>query len=287
VPALFAISDLIDLVFRAGLFAGIASFFVLALLIPLYMQQARDVRRLREWAALAPDRETAEFQAAESAGVATLPPPPVTGVRRDTAPMPPVPASQRVSRELPAAIRRGTTETSLATESRWRRFLRRPDPRWLIGIVLGVVVLGVGVGVFAVNLREDGSPSSETSSAPPAVDPADVDVAVLNATQVPGLAAKVGDDLASGGFVRGAVGNSDPAPESSVLYERGFEAEAEAVAERLGIDIVEVIDEDTEQNVAEASEATGLEPAAVVVVAGEDRVVDGGSPEDDQAAREP
>lgn len=279
--------DLVDLVFRAGLFAGVASFAVLALLIPLYMQQRKDVTRLRAWAALTPDRGTAEFQAAESAGISTTVPAVQGTAPRDTALMPSVPASQRVSRELPAAARRGTTGSTVVPESSWRRFVRRPDPRWLVGIVLGVIVLGVGVGVLAVQLREDAPGPSETSSAPPAVNPADVSVAVLNATPVPGLAAKVGDDLESGGFVRGAVGNSDPVADSLVLYQRGHEQEAEAVAERLGIETVEVIDEDTEANVAELSEAIELEAAAVVVIAGEDRVVDGAPPEDERDDKEP
>ncbi len=279
--------DLADLVFRAGLFAGVASFGVLALLIPLYMQQRKDVTRLRAWAALTPDRGTAEFQAAESAGISTTFPAVQGAAPRDTALMPSVPASQRVSRELPAAVRRGTTGSTPVQESFWRRFVRRPDPRWLVGIVVGVVVLGVGVGVLAVQIREDSPSSTGTSSTPPAVNPADVSVAVLNATPVPGLAAKVGDDLESGGFVRGAVGNSDPVADSLVLYQRGHEQEAEAVAERLGIETVEVIDEDTELNVVELSEAIELEPAAVVVIAGEDRVIDGAPPEDERAERAP
>ena len=75
--------------------------------------------------------------------------------------------------------------------------------------------------------------------------------------------------------------------DSLVLYQRGHEQEAEAVAERLGIETVEVIDEDTEANVAELSEAIELEAAAVVVIAGEDRVVDGAPPEDERDDKEP
>src|SRR3954469_5069110 len=106
--------DLLDLLYQAGLYAGIVSFVFLAFLIPLYVQQSRDVHRLRAWAALTPDRGTAEFQAAEYAGRpvpvrATATAAPAAPVRSDTAPMPAVSAAQRVHRELPAASR-ATTE---------------------------------------------------------------------------------------------------------------------------------------------------------------------------------
>src|SRR5712691_5939180 len=44
------------LIERVGSFVGLASFLGLAILALLYFSQARDVRRLREWAGRAPER---------------------------------------------------------------------------------------------------------------------------------------------------------------------------------------------------------------------------------------
>jgi hypothetical protein len=55
-----------DLIDRIGAVLGLAAFLGLAVLALLYFQQARDVRRLREWAGKAPERAAA---AAEQAGI--------------------------------------------------------------------------------------------------------------------------------------------------------------------------------------------------------------------------
>src|SRR5215216_3669180 len=52
---LFALS-LQDQVEKYGAYAGIAAFFGLAVLSLLYFAQAREVKRLREWAGRAPER---------------------------------------------------------------------------------------------------------------------------------------------------------------------------------------------------------------------------------------
>jgi LytR cell envelope-related transcriptional attenuator len=273
--------DLLDLLYQAGLYAGIVAFIFLAFLIPLYVQQSRDVHRLRAWAALTPDRGTAEFQAAEYAGrpapvhATATGPPPAAPVRTDTAPLPAVSAAQRVHRELPAAARATTERHAVyVPEPWWKRFVRRPEPRYLVAIVTGVILLAVGVGVLTVQLRQGSGPATSTTDAS-AVVPSDVHVAVLNGTDVPGLAAKVGDDLASGGFKIGAITNSvdSTTSRSSVLYERGHEKEAEAVAHQIGIDKVAVIPNEVEQIVTQASSQIGMAPAPVVVIAGSDRTL--------------
>ena len=47
---------MIDLIERIGPYLGIAAFLGLAILAFLIFQQAREVRRLREWAGRAPER---------------------------------------------------------------------------------------------------------------------------------------------------------------------------------------------------------------------------------------
>jgi hypothetical protein len=269
--------DLVDLFFRVGLYAGAVSFAGIALLAPLYMQQARDVRRLREWAQLTPDRGTAEFQAAEAAGIpppgAPVPLPPIAAgpLPGGTAPMPALSPAQRVARDLPGAVRATAERAAVRPpEPHWRHFVRVPDPRYLVGIVLGVAVLGLGIGALAIGPA--GEPPAPGPGRTAAVAPGEVGVAVLNATAVPGLAAKVADDVTAGGFQLGAVTNS-PSPEvqSAVMFERGHEQEARAAAHRLGIETVAVITDDVRRAVRKGSEAVGAEPSAVVVIAGEDR----------------
>ena len=60
-----------DQVEKYGSYVGIAAFFGLAILSLLYFAQAREVKRLREWAGRAPERarevEEAALAAAEAA----------------------------------------------------------------------------------------------------------------------------------------------------------------------------------------------------------------------------
>ncbi|HEU0019843.1 MAG TPA: LytR C-terminal domain-containing protein [Thermoleophilaceae bacterium] len=101
------------------------------------------------------------------------------------------------------------------------------------------------------------------SDAPPIV-PADVTVAVLNGTTVPGLAATIGDKIVGEGFQLGTVTNNfdQERAESVVLYAPGAEREAADVSRRLDIAQREAIDAESQ---ALAGDAT------VVVVAGADQ----------------
>src|SRR3954463_2026171 len=53
VPFAVTLSDLIE---KGGAYVGIAAFFGLAILTVLYFAQARELKRLREWAGRAPER---------------------------------------------------------------------------------------------------------------------------------------------------------------------------------------------------------------------------------------
>jgi hypothetical protein len=264
-----------DLVQQAGTYAGVAAFFGLAFLLPLYMSQSRDVRRLREWSARAPDaveeaeRATvASARAAQQAAVARA-----TGAAeaaraevRAAAEMARTPA-ERVSADRPASARVTGERAAIERKSAWRRRLSRgPNARQLVWIVAGVLALGLVVAF--VSLQIAGSGDDAGSAPEPTVEEGgvvkrDVEVAVLNGTAVAGLAAKVGDDVSTNGYELGAVTNSQtPAEETFVMFERGHEEEAQAVANDLGLKDVSPID----------SEAASLADGAdVVVVAGEDR----------------
>jgi hypothetical protein len=125
---------------------------------------------------------------------------------------------------------------------------------------------GDDAGLAAGGTTDDGGGSDAGgggSQAPP-IDPADVTVAVLNGTTVPGLAATVGDQIQGEGFLLGTVTNNfdQERAESVVLYAPGAEREAADVGRRLDISQREAIDAESQ---ALAGDAT------VVVVAGADQ----------------
>jgi hypothetical protein len=264
-----------DLVQQAGTYAGVAAFLGLAFLLPLYMSQSRDIRRLRRWSEHDPnaveeaERATvASARAAQQAAVARA-----TGAAeaaraevRAAADMARTPA-ERVSADRPASARVTGERAAIEREPAWRRWLSRgPNARQLVWIVAAVFALGLVVAF--VSLQIAGSGDDAGSAPEPTVEEGgvvkrDVEVAVLNGTAVAGLAAKVGDDVSTNGYELGAVTNSEtPTEETFVMFERGHEEEAQAVADDLGLQDVSPID----------SEAAGLaEGADVVVVAGEDR----------------
>jgi hypothetical protein len=96
------------------------------------------------------------------------------------------------------------------------------------------------------------------------VDPANVTVAVLNGTTVPGLAATLSDEVGAAGFRVGTITNfsDQQLAESVVQYAPGHETEARAVSRRLGINQREPVNP--------ASQALAGD-ATVIVIAGADK----------------
>jgi hypothetical protein len=123
---------------------------------------------------------------------------------------------------------------------------------------------GDDAGLSSGATTGSGASGSGGGSDAPAIVPADVTVAVLNGTTVPGLAATIGDKIVGEGFQRGTVTNNfdQERAESVVLYAPGSEREAADVSRRLGISQREAIDAESQ---ALAGDAT------VVVVAGADQ----------------
>jgi LytR cell envelope-related transcriptional attenuator len=150
--------------------------------------------------------------------------------------------------------------------------------------VAGVLLLGAGVALALTQLsdEEPTTPPSQQAQQPvqndgeerqnggerrrrrPAIDPSTVTVAVLNGTTVPGLAARVSDEVQSAGFEVGTVANSSEQQraESVILFSPGHEREAAAVSRRLDIPQREPIDAATQGLAGDAT---------VVVVTGADR----------------
>lgn len=271
--------EIIDLLERIGRYAGMAAFLGLVFVIPLYVSQRRDVQRLRLWADYTPNApDEAEHVAATgarlaheaaitdaSAQAATDRAERRAARRARTEPEFEQRAAARVASERPAAAR-ATGEMAVYREPRWRTWIRRgPTTRELLLVMAGAFVIGLLVVAGSQILLGGGTTSPDVSdtSGGTGIVKEEVDVAVLNGTAVPGLAARVADDVEANGYFLGVVTNSPtPATETVVLYESGHETEAKLVAKDLGVEVVQLIDD-------ESRELAG--GADVVVVAGEDR----------------
>ena len=269
--------EIMELVERAGFYAGSAALFGLLFLVPLYVSQRRDIERLRLWSQLVPNApQEAETSAATDvrlaheaafteAAAAAATDRASRRAARAGARGEPIPAAPRVRGEAPAARRTMPEGTAVYREPRWRTWIRRgPTTRELLMVMAGAFLIGLVVVVGSQVFFGGGAepPPAETAGGTGVVKE-DVEVAVLNGTAVTGLAGLVADDVEANGYFLGAVTNSPtPATETIVLYERGHEEEAKFVANDLGVNVVQLID-------AESRElANG---ADVVVVAGEDR----------------
>jgi hypothetical protein len=264
------VRDLIQLV---GAFAGLAAFLGLAVLSLLYFAQARDVRRLREWAGGAPERDAGLTEA--SSTIAAERSEELRRIEQERRRQ----EEARQAEQRAAALReqrRQRRERGLPEETRWERLTgalggggdrRLPAPRYLALIVGAVIVLGGGVAFAALQVLGGDEGDRKGAAANAGSRPGEVEVAVLNGTAVSGLAGRFGDKLERDGFKLGAVTNSTSSFTSSVImFTRGHKPEARMVAKDLGIGNV------TLMTSAVAATAAG---APVAVVVGEDRA---GSP---------
>ena len=213
-------------------------------------------------------RPAAATAAAARTGGPPAPPPPPAGAR--TAP------GGRPAPEQTAVIP--------PPREPWHQRLFGSTRNILLAIA-GVLLLGAGVALALTQLSEDEEPTTPQSPQAqqqpaqnggeerqngerrrrrPAIDPSTVTVAVLNGTTVPGLAARVSDEVQSAGFEVGTVANSSDQQraESVILFSPGHEREAAAVSRRLDIAQREPIDAATQGLAGDAT---------VVVVTGADR----------------
>jgi hypothetical protein len=167
------------LVQEIGSYAGFAAVVGLAVLSALYFSQARDVKRLREWAGRAPERAaeeeariTAQSQAAAQAqqqrpaaasgGGATVAAP---AVRPQTASTPPpsgvpTPPPPTLPSSRPTAAPPPSTPilAGLGPKAPWYRRIQWPAPRYIVLIVVGVLVIGAGAayGVSQLTSNDNG-----------------------------------------------------------------------------------------------------------------------------------
>jgi hypothetical protein len=276
-----------DLVEQIGRYAALASVLGLLLLLPLYLSQRRDVQRLRAFMETEPTHPAADMAASETlldraeAELEELLGPSVEETPAGATPVPaggpataagegpatgatPIPPVERVTAERPALDRITMEREAVRPHPRWRQFVARVTrPRVLAIIALSTVVLGVAAVVASEHLLSGPSGGGHERK-PGAFDPSQVDVTALNGTAIPGLAAKVGDDVASNGFhLLGTDTTRGQIQQTVVQYAPGDQVAATRVAHALGVKPVQPIDSATRRLAPDAD---------VVVIAGQDRV---------------
>jgi hypothetical protein len=250
----------VQLLEQIGAFAGLAAFIGLALLAMLAFSQARDIRRLREWAGSAPERDA---ERKESTSV-------VAAKRAEE--LRELEESKTAEREVldQREERRRRREAGLPELTRRERLSeafsgfgsRLAEPRWLIAIFIVVVLVVGGVAYVVTQGSESADGKGGHGKTAAAIKPGEIEVAVLNGTAVPGLAATYGDKVERKGFELGPVTNSARSFSNSVvMYRRGHAPEARRVASVLGISDVRLMSADIES-------VSGSAPVSVIV--GED-----------------
>jgi hypothetical protein len=263
-----------ELIEVAGAVAGLAAFLGLAVLALLYFAQARDVRRLREWAGGAPERDAQITDA--TAGVAAQRAEELKRIEEERRRQ----EDARKAEERAHALReqrRQRRERGLPEETRWERIRNRisggaagrrlPAPRYLALLIGAIVVIGGGVAFAALQVLDDDAGGGGGSAA--GLRPSEIEVAVLNGTALSGLAGRTGDRLERDGFQLGAVTNSPSSFSTSVvMFTRGHKPEARRVARDLRIRELTLMTPDV---------ATPAAGAPVAVVIGEDRAISSGT----------
>jgi hypothetical protein len=317
----------VAIVKEIGSYAGLAAVFGLAVLSALYFSQARDVRRLRDWAGRAPERASEQAMGgrapvaqqprsvspAQPVGSQATPAPARVGAAAGASAPPGAgpaaaaalgrtAAAQAAARQAAArsatangpgtngprgpAPRLPGAQTSIlgasaaAEAAPWYR--RLPAGRYLALIIAGVLIVGGGIAYGVTKYLDDnnttvtqhttgggssGDVGSPGKKATP-IDPAAINVAVLNGTPVAGLARTEGDKVSAAGFQLGNVDNAvdKQRAESVVLFAPGRNREARLVSRKLGISQIEP---------ADASSRARAPRATVIVVIGADRTSGG------------
>ena len=239
-----------NLLVPLGGLAALLAMLGMALVLPLYLTQRREIARLLEWQ----EREPAAGESLRREEAARAAP--STGGMRTAGPMT---AAERVTSERPALTRVGTAEhATLEPPSFWGRVVDR-GPRHPLVISLLALFAAAALFVAAALLLRAG----EDESGGKGIDPSATSVVIVNASSSTGLAGQVADGLEQADFaVAGTSVTGQPANRSVVRYGQGSRAAAAAVARRLAIDDVEPFDDEAE---------AAADGAQVVVVAGEDR----------------
>lgn len=253
-----------ELIKEIGAFAGLVAFLGLAVLALLSFAQGRDLRRLREWAGSAPERDSERKETTSAAAAERAEEMRKLEEARD---------AERLAVET-REHRRERREAGLPELTRRERLHERfsgggggigsrlGEPRYLVAIFVVLVLVAGGIAFAVMNGSDDEAGGKSGKQASHAVKPSEIEVTVLNGTAVDGLAGSYGDMVERKGFQLGAVTNSRSSfTESIVMFKPGAGREAHRVATALEISQVRPMTTEI------ASLSAG---APVAVVIGED-----------------
>jgi len=244
---------------QIGAFAGLAAFLGLAVLALLSFTHGRDIRRLRDWAGSAPERDADRKEQATT----------IAAQRAEE-----LRALEEARTAEQEAIskreeRRRRREEGLPEQTRGERLRARlsgwgetaSKPATLVALFV-VLVVAIGGGAYLLLSGSDEGAGGGSKQAAAKLKPSEVEVTVLNGTAVPGLAASFGDKVEGKGFRLGAVTNSSASfAESVVMFKRGHKPEARMVARQLSIPKLQLMSGEIESVSAGAD---------VAVIVGED-----------------
>jgi LytR cell envelope-related transcriptional attenuator len=251
---------LVHVIEQIGAFAGLAAFLGLAVLALLSFAHGRDIRRLRDWAGSAPERE-AERKEATSAIAAQR----AEELRQ-------LEETRTAEHEAVESreIRRQRREEGLPELTRGERVregfsglgAKLSQPLVLVAIFVVCVLVAAGVVYAVTSGGGEGAKGNDQANTAKSIKPGEIEVAVLNGTSVAGLAATYGEKIEEKGFEAGAVTNSSETFERSVvMFKPGHEPEAKMVSKRISIPKLEPMSSEIAQVAQKAD---------VAVVVGED-----------------
>jgi len=211
-----------------GGIAAVLAILATLLLLPIFVNQRREIARLTGWMNREPDAGTTEFRAIATPGAAA-----------------PSRAADRVTSERPALARIGTAEQRAVELERapwWRRAIDR-GPRHPLVISLLAVLAAAAVFYAASQFLRAGDEGGSGAR----IDPATVSVVVLNASSSSGLAGEVADELGNRDFnVIGTSVANGGSGKSIVRYGDGRQRQAKLVARTLGITGIKPFDKEAQ-----------------------------------------
>jgi hypothetical protein len=251
---------LVHAIEQIGAFAGLAAFLGLAVLALLSFTHGRDIRRLREWAGSAPERDAERKEQTST----------IAAQRAEE-----LRALQEARTAEHQAVssreeRRQRREGGQPGESRRERLRGRfsglgeiaSNPLALVALFLVLVVVVGGGAYLLLSGSDSGGSTQGSKQAAAKVKPGEIEVSVLNGTAVPGLAATFGDEVEEKGFELGAITNSSSSfSDTVVMFKRGHKPEARKVAKQLKIKKLQLMSGEIESVSAGSS---------VAVIVGED-----------------
>ena len=250
-----------EVVFQAG--HGAAALAALGLLVlgPLVYVQRRDVERMTRWQELEPDRgdAAAPLGPADTGGHPAVAAASATETRPPTDPgMSP---AQRVTSDRPALERITMERAALASPSLLVRLRAGLGPRHPLAFLLGGGLVAAGliaaVLLVVIPLSED---EGDGKRGP--FDPAEVGVAVFNASGVQGVGTRFAAELEGAGFDLIRNGALDPARQTAVLYAQGSKKAGKELGKELEITVLQPISAEIVRQAPDAD---------VVVILGEDQ----------------